>query len=127
MIYSVNENKHVPLSPDGEYSKGQILRLLLEWIEDRHPYMLFELSEINEKETEKAFARKILFLRLQREPAWLYLLPESILLKIGVQIDQAYAPDPKIKSLMETLRTNKVKKLDFKGFKNPSDIVNHDI
>lgn len=44
---------------------------------------------------------------------------------VSEQIDQAYAPDPKIKSLMETLKTTKVKRLNFEGFKNPTDISNN--
>lgn len=118
---------NVPFNSNGEYSEEQIYFMLLEWIKDRHPHLLYYFSTNVGRETEKEFARKILFLRLQTEPAWLYLLPESILIKIGVQIDRAYAPDPKIKSLMETLKTTKVKKLDFIGFKNPSKITNNDI
>lgn len=121
-IYPFYFDLNVPMSLDGEYIEADIYRLMLGWLKDREPETLERILSQKEPNIRARMALEALISRLKVvEPGWIYLLPDSLLIKVGITVDYMLIPDWKISRLMQAIGAKKVKVLKIGSFFKESD------
>lgn len=115
-IYEIEYYLEVPIRTSGEYTEEEILKILIEWVQNKHKKKFYEYLFEKNNQKKREGATSLLWLRLSEEPAWIGLLPAQLLEQIGVKVDKNFSPDAKIDSLAKAVHSNQVRMFNLKPF-----------
>lgn len=106
----------VPIRTSGDYTEEEILKILIEWVHNKHPKKFYDYVFEKNNQKKREGATSLLWLRLSEEPAWIGLLPAQLLEQIGVKVDKNFSPNAKIDLLAKAIHSNQVMKIDLNSF-----------
>lgn len=106
----------VPIRTSGDYTEEEILKILIEWVHNKHPKKFYDYLFEKNNQKKREGATSLLWLRLSEEPSWIGLLPGQLLEQIGVNVDKNFIPDAKIDSLAKAVHSNQVRMFDLNSF-----------
>jgi len=75
-----------------ELTESEVHEHLLEWVSRFYPKEFADYNRhiqgLNNDDLKKTFSRELLQFRLRKDPSWMYVLPASLLGKIGIKVER---------------------------------------